>query len=253
MKKDTYFCNWLNLTCNQFYINQPNEVGILGSQVSDYISSIWLKLVQGNSFSYVDADGPFSGLVVETWFQPLACQTDDAIDGDVENLAGGTWPSTNTTNEQKIIRINSNCVNKSVYCHEFFHNYGFQCGMYNGYNTKQIGFDLEKEYEKLRSADFTQQTPKAERFAEDGKFLFSDCGLSPNDDGRRKPDQVVGLKIFIQFSYPVYWWLKDKPYSNFEFNAAGNYFIWWSISNNRWEAFGGGNFQYYNGSFWKAF
>lgn len=259
----TYFNNWMNFTHIEYWGSAEGDTGIKGEKVSDYMTEIWRRIKFTNGSEFLELGGPFNGYRIETWKFERAQQTPDAIDGGIDKYAGLTWPP-----PLKLTRINSKyCRNGSTYSHEFGHNYQFCCDM-TEYSKTKVGAILNNEYTRIRGIDFTNRTPRIERFAEDFKYFFgtNDVALidNPNDDAAnptqpnvgkkiRWPREVPGLRCFIQGAWPVFNWLNDKEIIQFNFLDDSSWFKWerktsWFTS--QWEAFADGIFYRWDGSNW---
>lgn len=259
----TYFNNWMHMTHVAYWNTNSGDAGITGEKVSDYMTEILKRLRLSGWAGFLEDGGPFNGYRVETWNHERAVNTPNTIDWGIEGYAGLTGG--------KITKIDSNSSKDGgVYSHEFGHNIHQVCGM-DGSKNFLISQILRANYKRLRELDFTERTPEFERFAEDFKYFFgtNDVALidNPKDDANNPLDpkvgrqvrwarEVSGLKSFIQGVWPVFNWLKDKDFSQFEYFINDGCFKWarktsWVTS--QWEAFLNGAFYRWDGQKWVVY
>lgn len=253
----------MGLKYTEYWYSYAGDTGTVGQIFSDWMTQTYNRLCDGVSASnFLEVGGPFNGCNIEVWHSNRAETTDDGFDWNIEHYAGLTNLSG--------IKINHQYGNKGCLAHEFGHYYGFKVGYDpdNYASLPGVARGLIDEYNKLRGNEFTNRTNKYERYAEDFKFFFGADGVSgirnPDDDANhpnlagknvRWADEVNGLREFIQYSWPVFNWLKDKSFSNFSYNHDGKYFIWYRSTwwfGGQWECFIAGKFQFWNGSSWVA-
>lgn len=248
-RHQSYYNNWMNMTHKEFYLSSPGDTGLNGIKVSDFLTDIWNQLKYPNGSNFLESGSALNGLLVESWHFDIASRVMDTVDGGVEHVAGHALPW--------IIRIA--CTGAKDYggvmSHEFGHQYENALK-----TTATIGAHLKTTYRALRQVDFTARTPEPERYAEDFRYYFGVTGIRGNlnkeDDfyvtgGKvRHPDKVAGLKGFLRGSWPVYNYLRNRSYTNYQFNLE---FAW--FTNNRWEKFNpaDGFFYWHDGKVWKRF
>ena len=244
----SYYNNWMNMTHHEYYKNSPGDTGITGIDASNFMTDIYNQLKYTNGPTFLEKESPFNGYLMESWHVDIARTVLDTNDWGIEYFAGLTGPW------RTLINCKGPGSYGSVVSHEFGHQYQNSIKA----NTS-IGGLLRAKYTALRQADYTANTPEAERFAEDFRYFFGVTGirgnLSPNDDyyktsGKvRKPDAVAGLKDLMRGSWPVYNYLHTRSFTSFSYNNA-SWFQWYA--NNRWEAFSASDGIYYwhNGKQW---
>lgn len=263
MSGETIYRNtWMNFTHKEKWFAYGGDTGISGPLVSDYYTQMLYRIRNGvYSTNFLDPDGPFNGLTVETWNSVLADVTSDSIDWDIEHQAGLTNYSGT--------KINHQYASKGTYSHEQGHLYGWKMDYgYDGIKrllapSRPVSVELVKIYRNIRGIDFTSRTPEPERYAEDFKYFFGADGvagvLNSDDDannagtvGRqvRWAKDIVGLKEAIQFSWPVYTWLKDKSFSSFSYISDWRQYQWYNQSYSRWECYCYGRFYVWSNNVW---
>ncbi|MBY0574340.1 MAG: hypothetical protein K2P84_11725 [Undibacterium sp.] len=245
-----YYNNWMNFSHREYYLSTPGDTGLNGEQASNYLTEIYTQLRYTNGPTFLEKGSAFNGYLMESWHVNVARYVLDNTDWGIEYAGGLTNPW------RTLINTNGPGNYGGVVSHEMGHQYQNSI-----YTTSVAGSFLKSAYARLRQADFTSATNAAERFAEDFKFFFGVNGtrghLDPHDDyyttsGKvRHPASINGLKELMRGSWPVFYYLNGRSFTNISYNNV-NWFQWYA--NNRWEAFDAlsGAYSWHNGKQWVA-